>query len=138
MTNLIRLWRDGETSNIGVTETPGYDCVQYAAQDSILIPCDEWDRLYSEWAASDFMGSIYDYLQKAFADLDGDESDDQEDPDDNPPDDRGPDDYSIMLAMESADHLSPAARVDLLEQQISDDLLARGLLPINGGYFQMK
>lgn len=61
MNTVIRLWTHGETTPAGQMEDSGYDERLYAADHSMLLTIDRCDELYSQWAASDFEGSFYDY-----------------------------------------------------------------------------
>jgi hypothetical protein len=63
MNTLVRLWTHGETTDVSQMEDAGYDERLYAADHSIVLEADRCDELYSQWAASDFMGSFYDYAK---------------------------------------------------------------------------
>ena len=60
---IIRLWTHGETTHINQVEDAGYDERLYAHCDSIPLEQDRCDDLYHQWAASDFMGSFYNYVK---------------------------------------------------------------------------
>ncbi len=62
----VRLWTHGETTSVTQMEDSGYDERLYAHKHSLILNAERCDRLYSEWAASDYEGGFYEY---AYADM---------------------------------------------------------------------
>ena len=67
----VRLWKGDAVSPVAdVEDRPHYDadCNEtiITVKDTIILTEERCDRLYSKWAASDYMGSFYQY---AYADM---------------------------------------------------------------------